>query len=161
MNTNNKKGFTIIEVVLVLAIAGLIMLMVFIALPALQRSQRDNQREQDLSRALTAVQSYQTNNQQAIPANSNAAWATFRTNYLTVAGDSYTDPLGKDYQFVMTTSGTVSGVDATDGSQTVVRVYVTVGATCNGESISTGQGSRSVALRMPLEGGGVACVSNN
>ncbi|MBP6925380.1 prepilin-type N-terminal cleavage/methylation domain-containing protein [Candidatus Saccharibacteria bacterium] len=30
-----KKGFTIIEVVLVLAIAGLIFLMVFIALPAL------------------------------------------------------------------------------------------------------------------------------
>ena len=38
---DNKKGFTIIEVVLVLAIAGLIFAMVFIALPALQRSQRD------------------------------------------------------------------------------------------------------------------------
>ncbi|MBQ3261101.1 type II secretion system protein, partial [Candidatus Saccharibacteria bacterium] len=33
MNINFKKGFTIIEVVLVLAIAGLIFLMVFIALP--------------------------------------------------------------------------------------------------------------------------------
>ena len=41
---NSKKGFTIIEVVLVLAIGGLIFLMVFIALPALQRSQRDAQR---------------------------------------------------------------------------------------------------------------------
>ena len=37
----NKKGFTIIEVVLVLAVAGLIFLMVFLALPALQRAQRD------------------------------------------------------------------------------------------------------------------------
>ena len=35
------RGFTIIEVVLVLAIAALIFLMVFIALPALQASQRD------------------------------------------------------------------------------------------------------------------------
>ena len=34
-NKQTKKGFTIIEVVLVLAIAGLIFLMVFIALPAL------------------------------------------------------------------------------------------------------------------------------
>ncbi|MBP6924997.1 type II secretion system protein [Candidatus Saccharibacteria bacterium] len=34
-NNQTKKGFTIIEVVLVLAIAGLIFLMVFIALPAL------------------------------------------------------------------------------------------------------------------------------
>ena len=41
----HKNGFTIIEVVLVLAIAGLIFLMVFIALPALQRSQRDAQRK--------------------------------------------------------------------------------------------------------------------
>ena len=32
-----KNGFTIIEVVLVLAIGGLIFLMVFIALPALQQ----------------------------------------------------------------------------------------------------------------------------
>ena len=58
----NKKGFTIIEVVLVLAIAGLIFLMVFIALPALQRSQRNTQREDDIARFLTAVNDYQTNN---------------------------------------------------------------------------------------------------
>ena len=34
----DAKGFTIIEVALVLAIAGLIFLVVFLALPALQRS---------------------------------------------------------------------------------------------------------------------------
>ncbi|MFZ1706834.1 MAG: prepilin-type N-terminal cleavage/methylation domain-containing protein [Candidatus Nanogingivalis sp.] len=53
-----ERGFTIIEVVLVLAIAGLIFLMVFIALPALQRNQRDTQRKNDMSRVLSAVQSY-------------------------------------------------------------------------------------------------------
>lgn len=47
---NKTQGFTIIEVVLVLAIAGLIFLMVFIALPALQRSQRDTQRRDDVAR---------------------------------------------------------------------------------------------------------------
>ena len=62
-NTNSKKGFTIIEVVLVLAIAGLIFLMVFVALPALQRSQRDTQRRNDLSRVDTSLVQYQTNNQ--------------------------------------------------------------------------------------------------
>ena len=50
-----KKGFTIIEVVLVLAIAGLIFLMVFIALPQLQRAQRDTQRRNDLARVATAL----------------------------------------------------------------------------------------------------------
>ena len=62
-----KKGFTIIEVVLVLAIAGLIFLMVFIALPALQRAQRNTQREDDLSRFLTAVTEYQSNNSGRLP----------------------------------------------------------------------------------------------
>ena len=54
-NIKSKKGFTIIEVVLVLAIAGLIFLMVFVALPALQRSQRDSQRRQDYSNLQAAV----------------------------------------------------------------------------------------------------------
>lgn len=60
-NINTKKGFTIIEVVLVLAIAGLIFLMVFVALPALQRSQRDTQRRNDMSRVDTSLVQYQTN----------------------------------------------------------------------------------------------------
>lgn len=58
---NSKKGFTIIEVVLVLAIGGLIFLMVFIALPALQRSQRDTQRKDDLARFMSATIEYQKN----------------------------------------------------------------------------------------------------
>jgi prepilin-type N-terminal cleavage/methylation domain-containing protein len=62
-----KKGFTIIEVVLVLAIAGLIFLMVFLALPALQRAQRDTQRKEDISRFMTAVTHYEANNRGAIP----------------------------------------------------------------------------------------------
>ena len=56
--TTNKKGFTIIEVVLVLAIAGLIFLMVFLALPALQRSQRDTARKNDMSRLVAALNDY-------------------------------------------------------------------------------------------------------
>ena len=61
-NINTKQGFTIIEVVLVLAIAGLIFLMVFVALPALQRSQRDTARRNDMSRVDTSLVQYQTNN---------------------------------------------------------------------------------------------------
>ena len=73
----NKPGFTIIEVVLVLAIAGLIFLMVFIALPALQRSQRDTQRRDDIARFATAIAQYQTNNggQLSNSINKYAVWA--------------------------------------------------------------------------------------
>ena len=61
-NKNNFKGFTIIEVVLVLAIAGLIFLMVFLALPALQRSQRDTQRKQDVAMVMTTLHNWKANN---------------------------------------------------------------------------------------------------
>ena len=58
MNAQKQKGFTIIEVVLVLAIAALIFLMVFIALPALQANQRDTQRKADASLAASAITNY-------------------------------------------------------------------------------------------------------
>lgn len=64
-----RGGFTIIEVVLVLAIAGLIFLMVFIALPALQRSQRDTQRRESMSAITDAITNYQTNNNGRLPAD--------------------------------------------------------------------------------------------
>ena len=65
--TKSKKGFTIIEVVLVLAIAGLIFLMVFIALPALQRGQRNTQRKNDMSRIMSALTEYRSNNSGMAP----------------------------------------------------------------------------------------------
>lgn len=49
------EGFTIIEVLIVLAIAGLIMLIVFLAVPALQRNQRNNARNTDASRISAAI----------------------------------------------------------------------------------------------------------
>ncbi len=60
-------GFTIIEVVLVLAIAGLIFLMVFLALPTLQRAQRDSERRTAVGRMTAQIQQFQTNNNGRIP----------------------------------------------------------------------------------------------
>lgn len=79
-----KSGFTIIEVVLVLAIAGLIFLMVFLALPALQRSQRDTQRRDDMARFAAQVVNYQTNNRGRVPNTSltspGGVWVTSSSN---------------------------------------------------------------------------------
>ena len=62
-----KKAFTIIEVVLVLGIAGLIILAMFIAIPALQRSKRNQIRQDDMLRIMKAVVSYQGNHSGKIP----------------------------------------------------------------------------------------------
>jgi prepilin-type N-terminal cleavage/methylation domain-containing protein len=62
------EGFTLIEIVLVLAIAGLIMVIVFLAVVGAQRSRRDTQRKNDASRALAAMESCSSNNNGQYPA---------------------------------------------------------------------------------------------
>lgn len=165
---NLKDGFTIIEVVLVLAIAGLIFLMVFIALPALQRSQRDTQRKEDISRVQTAVNNYQSNNRGQIPFSNASGTAKMDSNFvqryiITDANDSFEDPDGTAYGWAGTIAGsskTAQDVPGIDTFDHVIR-YV-VGATCDaseGKYIG-GQGNRKVALFYRLEGGPITCVSN-
>ena len=55
LKKSNRKGFTIIEVMIVLAIAGLILLIVFLAVPALQRNSRNTQRKSDINNMLGAI----------------------------------------------------------------------------------------------------------
>ena len=73
LRTGSKlsSGFTIIEVALVLAIAGLIFLVVFLALPALQKSQKDMAARQDVGRIVSALQIYKTDNSGALPPTSS------------------------------------------------------------------------------------------
>ena len=56
-----EKGFTIIEVALVLAIGALIFLVIFLAVPALQRNQRNDARKRDISNVSEAVHDYNAN----------------------------------------------------------------------------------------------------
>ena len=150
---NTKKGFTIIEVVLVLAIAGLIFLMVFLALPALQRNQRDTQRKNDLSRVQSAINSFQANNRGKIPAiTGNTLSNNFVSSYLTVGGDTFQDPNGQPYQFQ-------NGHPRWDSAGATQIQYIVSGR-CDGESIQYGQGANKVAFRMTLEGGGIYCLNN-
>ena len=61
LKQNSQEGFTIIEVLIVLAIAGLIILIVFLAVPALQRNSRNTQRNNDASIVGGAVNECLTN----------------------------------------------------------------------------------------------------
>lgn len=58
----DNKGFTIIEVMIVLAIAGLIILIVLLAIPALQRNGRNTQVKNDASAVSAGVAEYKSNN---------------------------------------------------------------------------------------------------
>ncbi len=165
--TDKSRGFTIIEVVLVLAIAGLIFLMVFIALPALQRSQRDTQRKQDVARISTQLTNYSSSSRGAIP--NGDTLAAFVKGYLgggtgtascnnigqgNAAGDSYTDPSGCNYQLVYTTN---------TGSLQLGEIAYHDQSQCSDGTIVTNQTipQRDYALAIKLEGQSAAyCVDN-
>jgi prepilin-type N-terminal cleavage/methylation domain-containing protein len=153
-----NKGFTIIEVVLVLAIAGLIFLIVFLALPALQRSQRDTQRRSDIGRSISAVQTSQSNNNGTLPTMD----ALFISTYLSNGGSSFTDPSGGPYTFA-TFSGTPTAtpltgqptITATATNDTNGQLAVVSGRTCNGTVKSN-----ALSIIIKLESGGFYCANN-
>ena len=175
--TKNKKGFTIIEVVLVLAIAGLIFLMVFIALPALQRSQRNTRRRQDMARILSAFTEYASNNGGAVP-DSNEKLSTFVNSYITGNSsystkdtvttdtmkcgnvDQFCDPDGSSYYF----NGIESGVVDKSSESFSHKIFYVQNATCSpideGKTVA-GNGNRDIAILYALEGGAIYCGDNH
>ena len=67
LQQRKDSGFTIIEVLIVLAIAGLIMVVVFLAVPALQRSGRNNALNTNANNVYTGVNNYVSNNNGTVP----------------------------------------------------------------------------------------------
>jgi len=150
---NKEKGFTIIEVVLVLAIAGLIFLMVFIALPALQRSQRDTQRRDDVSKFVSQLSSYATNNRGKVPANATDL-STFKSSYLKWKSDDsgeFNDP----------TTGNGYNINYGIGQPSATGdINYAAGATCDGETMKSSTNAREAAVVVRLEGSGYFCTTN-
>ena len=62
-----QQGFTIIETLIVLAIAGLLAMFVFLAIPTLQRNARNNQRKNGAASILQALSHFELSNSGAIP----------------------------------------------------------------------------------------------
>ena len=83
------EGFTIIEVVLVLAVAGLIFLMVFLALPDLQRSRRNEQRKRDMGEIAGAIQNYRSANKGRMPESFENIKPYIRHDMRDPDGDEY------------------------------------------------------------------------
>lgn len=170
-NIKSKKGFTIIEVVLVLAIAGLIFLMVFVALPALQRGQRDTQRRDDMARFLSQLNQYQANNNGKVPIGEGGDATKsaekyndpFIKQYLLAGGDTFEDPsTGETYKVVKWTKCSSSDCESTTTGENAEmgKISVYSNATCEGESPAYIQGDRKIAITLKLEGAGVYCGHN-
>ena len=175
-----KNGFTIIEVVLVLAVAGLVFLMVFVALPSLQRSQRDTQRRQDIARVVTALTQYQANNQGSLPKFGGfsgnfpeGGCATlqplskraceFTKNYLNHSENTtneFKDPDGTPYS--LQGSELTGYLPTSELASFNHTIYVKYSVKCGGESYFTSTSNPSdFVVLYHLEGSGVYCVDNS
>ncbi len=157
-NTNTKQGFTIIEVVLVLAIAGLIFLMVFIAWPALQRSQRDTQRRNDYAMLSTAVSNFITNNGGKI----DKLVTITDPDEKAFINESGQDPKGNDYELKFEDCKNETAHCKNSGNVDVPnesKVFVVVQATCDGVNAKGGTAPKKTTARKSfavygyLEGG--------
>ncbi len=95
-----SEGFTLIEVVIVLAIAGLILVIVFLAVAGAQRSRRDAQRRSDNARMLAQAEQFAASNAGAYPAawtSASNGGGTFASAFITTA--NFTNPNGGAYTY--------------------------------------------------------------
>jgi|SRR5665213_930371 len=150
MKIKKEKGFTIIEVMIVLAIAGMIMAIVFFAVPALQRNAHNTQRSSDASHLAGIVQEYASNHQGTLP--TTAQLATY---------------IGSDKFSIMNTAVTVTASGATAVSGTTTNMVVHPGTICDtttNKPSTTNANTKSFAIdyMIELSGGGSdnACFSN-
>ena len=175
-----QNGFTIIEVMIVLAIAALILVVVLIAVPQLQRNQRNSARRSIASRIKAELDNYAGNNNGQYPAAATASGASnfgtpstalvFFNRYFqcpavapsTTCGININDP----------STNTSVGVGSIGGAAQSVTVAGTPGnvagsidyalnVICSGE-VTTGVGAsaRNYAFTIRLEGGAVYCLDN-
>lgn len=144
INKKGSSGFTIIEVTIVLAIAGLIMAIVFVAVPALQRNAHNTQRKSDASHLAGLVNEYASNHAGDLPD--------------TTALDSM---YSGEHWSIMTATPTVTGTipSGAYGSTTQMVVYTNAKCDPSSSTVSAGSSDREFAVGFQIETSGAAANS--
>jgi prepilin-type N-terminal cleavage/methylation domain-containing protein len=121
-----ERGFTIIEVVIVLAIASLILLAVFLAIAGAQRTQRDQSRKSIAGRIGASLEACASNNNgvytgtcAALPGTYTNGIVDTDTGVAPVAGGSATATSGVRYA----TGAVCPGSPTTAGARTYAVYY--------------------------------------
>ena len=139
--------------------------MVFIALPALQRNQRDTQRKNDMNQLADVMERYKSNNKGVIPGASQIGPAgsvlslratnLFNT-YMSMDKDSFKDPDSTGY-LISLDHPNISREDGRPGHFNHV-IHLATSFKCNGSSLTSAPGANRYAIQYRLEGGGVYCI---
>lgn len=135
------KGFTIIEVLIVLAIAATIILIALQAVPALNRNSRNTKRKTDIANLVSAINEYAGNNSGTLP---------------TAASDMTANVKFQQYSTSSVTSSplTASGTVANPNSDTAITVVP--GGVCDTSTTNVGgatySSARNFVVLYTLEG---------
>lgn len=144
----SDQGFTIIEVMIVLAIAGLILLIVFLAVPALQRNARNTTLKNDASALAAGFQEYNSNNNGSNPASLAQSGAS-----VTIGASGTSQAVAK-----VNAATTVTVAKSTPTTYTTNTLYWNTGTACDGSA-----NSRAISVYYYIEVSGTgsntpACV---
>lgn len=136
IKNSKQEGFTIIEVLIVLAIAGLILLIVFLAVPALQRNSRNTTKKNDVSKVLGSVNEYVSNNSGALPANgTSSSGGTLNADTILAASGA--------------TEGTIVNITAAVAGPARDEIQILKGFECTAAGVATGPLSGAGAVTYP------------
>ena len=152
-----NQGFTIIEIMIVLAIAGLILLIVFLAVPALQRNARNTSRKSDVSALLSAVSEYESNNNGSLPTTCSgtnpvdigpaASGSQAKVGYYT--SNCVTSSPANGQVEVLASFATTGALNASDKDY----VVIVPAAVCKSDNSSIAGSSRSIVAVYGIENG--------
>ena len=156
LKKSNQKGFTIIEVLIVLAIAGLIIAIVLFAVPALQRNSRNTAIKSDASQLLSYISDFNANNSGAVPTVAASSVTNGNVTINNASGSSSTGKIQSGTTVTFTTATTE--VTPTTGTITVV-----IGGKCpdsvSGTKVTPVASARSAALIFAIETSGSALAA--
>lgn len=160
-----NEGFTIIEVLIVLAIAGLILLIVFLAVPALQRNAHNTSYKNDVAGILGAMNEYTNNNNGATLAGV-AVNLTSGTVYVggtqpqcTAGSSTLNCSTAKVGTEITTVNRPTASISTTKPALGTINLYTT--AVCNGNTpTATGATPRNFVAYYQLEGGAIQCQAS-
>ncbi|HTY40073.1 MAG TPA: type II secretion system protein [Candidatus Paceibacterota bacterium] len=133
---HRKSGFTLIEMLIVIAVIGILASIVLVGLGPIQKQARDSRRVSDLRQVQTALEIYNTKNSGYYAYETkNGSWAAFTAAVETGAGVGRLpdDPTASQhYQYDGTATTYVLGATLEDASSSVLNNSYT-GASPHGD----------------------------
>lgn len=152
---NKSQGFTIIEVLIVLAIAGLMIAVVLFAVPALNRNSRNTAIKNDAQAFIGGISEYMSANDGALPASISKSTDSSTVDYGAASG---VNPTTAKLQG----STTVTPTSTAPSDPEVATLYYALKYQCDGHTALKAN-NRSVAVFYVIETTGnkvLQCVNS-